>query len=173
MTSLWFSGLPIYFILFLAIATLVGLWMSNASLRVAGDAASIAVTKELDELMDQEIEQRMDYAFSLGIINTYDYVLGTEEKKRSLLKSVIYNQQDQLISAAKKYLKKNHAEEQGKLIFTSDGRVLVQAERKLNAYIFEDVLQAINASAFGRGPKRSYLEWLGDSPDDSIEIKFH
>ncbi|WP_164491568.1 TadE/TadG family type IV pilus assembly protein [Staphylospora marina] len=158
-TMMWVAGLPIFMVLFLFMASLAVAWMQTGVAQKAADAASLSVTRKMDELVNREIDARMVEALQRGE-DPYFAVLGTSGKKRGLVMQVIRRDRDQLVEAARQYLRKNGGGPHGVITFFEDGRIQVEARIPFKPLILEDRLQGLTVKGRGTGPAREYGSWL-------------
>ncbi|MBD1372423.1 hypothetical protein IC620_08635 [Hazenella sp. IB182357] len=167
-TTLWAFGLPIFMFIFMFLSTIMLVWLHHAKAMVAADAASLAATKKLDGLVNQEIDNRMTTIIANNsrlpenqrISDPYYAVIGTKHKKKNLVKYVINYNQDAIKKEVRKYATANGTEDSGKIIFFQDGRIRVEAKVKFNPPIFKDSLKGKYIKGTGDGPTRDYMKWL-------------
>jgi hypothetical protein len=167
-TTMWIAGLPVFMIVFMFLASLVIAWMDVGISQKAADAGSLAVTKKMDELVNQEIDARLVAAVERKSPNPYDEVLGTPGQKNGLVEYVISSKEKELIEAAQRYLRKNGAAPHGVITFFVDGRIQVEAKIPFKPMIFEDEFKGTYVKGRGTGPVREYGKWL----KKRMEIEF-
>nr|WP_283770990.1 pilus assembly protein TadG-related protein [Polycladospora coralii] len=171
-TTLWLAGLPMFALLMLALISMLTAWLSHSSMQVAADAASLAATKKMDKLVQDEINDRIARVIESNqyrpvdeqIIDPYYYVVGTKRKKERLIRYVINHHQSELIAEVKKYVKKNGASSEGVITFFVNGRIEVEARTPYSPALFEEELSEQFKDAYvkgrGTGPTRDYMKWI-------------
>lgn len=174
-TTLWVAGLPAFILLLLGVSTIANAWMTHAVSQKAGDAASLAVTKELDKryrsVLNEKIQEIMQQNENMGVQpgdpgyqDPSESILGTDELKRRLLVFMMDRHRDDLKSVARAYAKKNGGGEHGKIILSRDGRVEVESHTPFQPSIFEEEFDEVTITGSGRGPTRAYLKPLSKDP---------
>lgn len=76
----WVVGLAAFFVVFSMVGTLVVAWMQHAYVQVVADAGSLAETKKLDHLVQEELNRALQEAMNVySDVDPYSIVMGTEE----------------------------------------------------------------------------------------------
>ena len=79
-TMFWLVGLTFFFVVFSMVGTLVVAWMQHAYVQVVADAGSLAETKKLDHLVQEELNRALQEAMNVySDVDPYSIVMGTEE----------------------------------------------------------------------------------------------
>ncbi|MFD1407734.1 pilus assembly protein TadG-related protein, partial [Kroppenstedtia eburnea] len=98
-TMMWVTGLPAFMIMFMFLASLAAAWMTHSTSQVAADAGSLAVTKELDRIVEEEMQRKMNAIMEQnqgknpgdpGYVDPYYAVLGTKQKRQRFMESVVW-----------------------------------------------------------------------------------
>jgi len=145
-TMFWVVGLAAFFVVFSMVGTLVVAWMQHAYAQAVADAGSLAATKKLDQLVQEELNRAMQE--------------GTEEKRHAFMKRVIERRQNELREEVRKYVTKNGGHKHGKIRLPVNGRIEVEARVKYEPPVFQDWFKDAFVKGSGTGPKRHYLKWL-------------
>jgi len=160
-TMFWVVGLAAFFVVFSLVGTLVVAWMQHAYVQAVADAGSLAATKKLDQLVQEELNQALQKVMNVyPDSDPYSIVMGTEEKRHSFMRSVIDRRQNELQEEVRKYVTKNGGYKSGKIRLPVNGRVEVEAQMKFEPPVFQDLFKNTFVKGSGTGPKRHYLEWL-------------
>lgn len=177
-TVMWVAGLPAFMIIFMFLASLATAWMTQSTSQVAADAGSLAVTKKLDRIVQKEQERRMNAVAEQnagkepgepGYIDPYYAVLGTEEKRKFFMESVVSGHREELIRTVRSYAKKNGGGKHGSIRLSVHDRVEVIVKSQFNPPIFKDDFKDTHVRGSGTGPKREYLSWVKDG---TIKVDF-
>lgn len=175
---MWVTGLPAFMIMFMFLASLAATWMTHSTSQVAADAGSLAVTKKLDRIVEEEMQRRMNAIAEQnrgkqpgdpGYVDPYYAVLGTKQKRQRFMESVVWGHKSELASAVETYAQKNGGGKLSSIRMTVHGRVEVTIKTKFNSPIFKEDFKNTYVRGSGTGPKREYLSWVEEG---SIEIKF-
>ncbi|MFD1428292.1 TadE/TadG family type IV pilus assembly protein [Kroppenstedtia sanguinis] len=177
-TMMWVTGLPAFMIMFMFLASLAAAWMTHSTSQVAADAGSLAVTKELDRIVEEEMQRKMNAIMEQnqgknpgdpGYVDPYYAVLGTKQKRQRFMESVVWGHKSELASAVGTYAKKNGGGKLSLIRMTVHGRIEVTIKTKFNSPIFKEDFKNIYVRGSGTGPKREYLSWV---EDESIQVRF-
>ena len=112
-TMLWVAGLPVFALLMMVIGTVAIAWMQHSTSQTAADAASLAVTKKLDQRFQEEYNRRIMELYAQGVLDPHYHLVGTKAKKESFIRQVISKHQNELKSTAKEYVTKNGGYKEG------------------------------------------------------------
>ena len=145
-TMFWVVGLAAFFVVFSMVGTLVVAWMQHAYAQAVADAGSLAATKKLDQLVQEELNRAMQE--------------GTEEKRHAFMKRVIERRQNELREEVRKYVTKNGGHKNAKIRLPVNGRIEIEAQMKFEPPVFQDWFKDAFVKGSGTGPKRDYLKWL-------------
>ena len=127
-TMFWVVGLAAFFVVFSMVGTLVVAWMQHAYAQAVADAGSLAATKKLDQLVQEELNRAMQEAMNVyPDKDPYSIVMGTEEKRHAFMKRVIERRQNELREEVRKYVTKNGGHKNGKIRLPVNGRIEVEA----------------------------------------------
>ena len=160
-TMFWVVGLAAFFVVFSMVGTLVVAWMQHAYTQAVADAGSLAATKKLDQLVQEELNRAMQEAMNVyPDRDPYPIVMGTEEKRDAFMRRVIERRQNELREEVRKYVTKNGGHKNGKIRLPVNGRVEVEAQMKFEPPVFQDWFKDAFVKGSGTGPKRNYLKWL-------------
>ncbi len=168
-TMLWVAALPVFAILMMVIGTVAVAWMQHATAQTAADAASLAVTKKLDQRYYEELDRRLQELAAQGIWDPWNYLLGTPAKKESFMRHVVNKYQGELKSVAKEYVTKNGGDNEGTIRLSVSGRVEVTARQEFKPMIFEEAFEDTYIKGSGTGPSREHIKWL---PEGAITLHF-
>jgi hypothetical protein len=160
-TMFWVVGLAAFFVVFSMVGTLVVAWMQHAYAQAVADAGSLAATKKLDQLVQEELNRALQEAMNVyPDRDPYPIVMGTEEKRDAFMRRVIERRQNELREEVRKYVTKNGGHKHGKIRLPVNGRIEVEARVKYEPPVFQDWFKDAFVKGSGTGPKRHYLKWL-------------
>ncbi|SMO80429.1 TadE/TadG family type IV pilus assembly protein [Melghirimyces algeriensis] len=177
-TTFWVAGLPVFMMMFMFLASMAVVWMTQSTSQVAADAASLAVTKKLDQIVEEEKQQQMAAVARRnegkepgdpGYIDPYYAVLGTEQKRQSFMERVVYGHKAELIATVRSYAKKNGGGKHGVIRLSVHDRVEVVVKTKFEPPIFKEDFKNTDVHGNGTGPRREYIAW---TEEGSIEVKY-
>lgn len=177
-TTLWVTGLPAFMMMFMFLASLAVVWMTHSTSQVAADSASLAATKKLDQIVQEEQQRRMNAVMAQnrgkepgdpGYVDPYYAVLGTPQKRQYFMESVVAGHKAELISTIRSYSKKNGGGVHGKIRLSKHDRVEVVIKTKFEPPIFKEDFKNTQVKGSGTGPRREYLSWVKEG---SIQVVF-
>lgn len=153
-TTLWLGLLPLFIMMFLFLGNLVMIWLSHSNSQVAGDSGSLAATKRMDHWVKEEMMSPSD-VIQPG-------VLGPEEQKNAFMERVIEKNKEDIADYVRGYVENSGGSPHGKIIFSPEGRIKVQAQTPFESLVFKEHFDRFWVRGSGEGPKRDYLEWLSE-----------
>ncbi|SFJ36605.1 hypothetical protein [Thermoflavimicrobium dichotomicum] len=149
---IWMTGLPVFMILFLFLTTLIWVWSTYYSIQLAADAASVALTNQMDLCVKGEVQRIRQQSWGW-----MEDPIGTPEKKNELIQRVIEHQQDQLKSIVHTYMRKNQVSPHGQITFFYNQRIKVTVHQRLNIPFLRKEVEIYGS---GTGPSHDYMAWL-------------
>lgn len=160
-TMFWVVGLAAFFVVFSMVGTLVVAWMQHAYAQAVADAGSLAATKKLDQLVQEELNRAMQEAMNVyPDRDPYSVVMDTEEKRHAFMRRVIDRRQNELREEVRKYVTKNGGHKNGTIRLPVNGRIEVEVQTKYEPPVFQEWFENTFVKGSGTGPKRNYLKWL-------------